>query len=322
MDRREFLRLTGASIAALALRPALVAARPSALVSGQQAIVTTDSLNVRGGPSTNQPLVGRFAQGTAVDLLGVNGAWWRVASDQAVGYVDGAYLEPTGDPSANNVFDLDLTLPYSRQLTAIWCDPADLEMWLGYHGRTDDAASYARQQAIWNWELSHNAGFTQEQWDCSPFAVASAAHQWMPDLGFEHFIYDDPMDGTRMMAWLLANPDYQEPSIALIWKGAHYIVIRGVRAIGDPAADPQGAQILGFYIADPNRGSPSWMGEDRFLPLDTWLGSVFTPTSYLTANTGIPGDVWQGKFVAIQRTVSSDGPTLSGTTGASPTNYI
>src|SRR2546428_14150454 len=57
------------------------------------------------------------------------------------------------------------------------------------------------------------------------------------DLGFEHFIYDDPMDGTRMMAWLLANPDYQEPSIALIWKGAHYIVIRGVRAIGDPAAD-------------------------------------------------------------------------------------
>ncbi len=63
------------------------------------------------------------------------------------------------------------------------------------------------------------------------------------------------------------------------------------------------------------------MGEDRFLPLDLWLGSVFTPTSYLTAHTGVPGDAWQGKFVAIQRTWTADGPTLSGQNGATPANY-
>ena len=79
MHRREFLRLAGTSLAAMALRPTLAAARPSGLAGGQQAVVTTDTLNMRGGPNTNQPLIGRLIQGTPVDLLAANGAWWRVA---------------------------------------------------------------------------------------------------------------------------------------------------------------------------------------------------------------------------------------------------
>jgi hypothetical protein len=31
-------------------------------------------------------------------------------------------------------------------------------------------------------------------------AVASAAHHWMPDVGFDHFQYDWPLNGWRVLA--------------------------------------------------------------------------------------------------------------------------
>jgi len=237
-----------------------------------------------------------------------------------VGYVDSQYLEPTELPAASTAFDVDLVFPYSPQLTAVWCDPADLEMWLAYH-QAVDVPQRDRQQAMWSWELVHNAGFTVEQWNCSPYAVASAAHQWMPSFGFDHFHAGDAMAASRLLAWLLANPTYQEPSVALIWRGAHYVVVRGVRAAGDPGQDPANARILGFYVADPNRGDPTWLGEDRFIPMDRWLGDLFTPATYLTPHTGVPGDVWQNRYVTIQRDWSTEGPTMPGQADATPAHY-
>ena len=85
----------------------------------------------------------------------------------------------------------------------------------------------------------------------------------------------------------LANPKYREPSVATIWRGDHYILVRGVRATADPYRDPQ-AKILGVYVMDPNKGRPSWLGEDRYIPLADWLSRHFTPVTYLTPGSGVP----------------------------------
>jgi len=327
MQRRQFLQQTSAAALGAALgtaRAAHVARAQSALSVGMQAVVTIDGLHVRGGPGAGQPPLASLDTGATVDLLGAapGGAWWRVASDAGVGYVSADYLQATGQPSASGVFDLDLPIPYARQLSPIWCDPADIEMWLGYRrGAPSSGGTAAVQSAIWDWETAHNAGFRVDQWDCSPFAVASAAHQWMPAAGFDHFQYDDPLVGSRLLAWLLANPAWREPSIALVWRGLHYVLVRGVRAIGDPGQDPDGAQLLGFYVADPDPGASFWLGEDRFIPIDRWLGELFSPVTYLTPHTGVPGDIWQNRMVAIQRSWTAGGPSDAGRRNVTAASY-
>jgi hypothetical protein len=322
MNRRTFLRLAGAGIAGLPLTQKLgsSAMGQSGPVAGRQAVVTTESLNVRGGPGSGEPVVGRLSEGAVVDVLAGDGSggWWRVATATEVGWVSGGYLSLLESPVQSQIFDVDLVFPFARQLTNVWCEAADIEMWMAHHGQASDIPNYARQQRIWDWELANNAGFTVDQWNCSPFAAASAAHFQMPDLGFEHCRYDDPMAGSRMLAWQLAHPEQREPAIALIWRGGHYVLVRGVRAIGDPGQDPAGAEILGFYIADPNQADRRWYGSDRFIPLSQWLGELFLPASYLTPHTGVPGDVWQGAHVTVQRTSDVAGPTQSGRANPTP----
>jgi uncharacterized protein YraI len=291
----------------------------AALAPGRQAEVV-DAVRVRGGPGTQDPVVGALAAGARVDLLGssADAGWWRVAGP-AIGYVSGAFLRSTGQPASRRAYDLDLAVPFHRQLNRIWCDPADLEMWREYRtGRAADS-SQAFQQAAWDWELAHNAGFTLEEWDCSPYAVASAADHLMPGIGFDHFVYDDPVAATRTIAWLLANPSYREPSVATIWRGDHYVLVRGVRASADPFRDPA-ARILGLWVADPNQGRPSWLGRDRYVALDRWLDELLTPVTYRTPGSGVPGDVWQDKHVTIQRSFAP-GPTARGRRNATPADY-
>lgn len=283
--------------------------------------VTTDDLTLRGGPNVENPAVGTLASGARLRLLGgpVSG-WWRVTDGTRVGYVNGAYLA-AGTPVPDSAgFDLDLAIPFHRQMTSVWCDPADIQAWTEYVQGKPLGDDTAVQQAIWDWELSHNAGFTVEQWNASPYAIASALRHWNPDRGFNHFVYDDPTQATATVAWLLANPSYREPSVATIWAGDHYILVRGVRATSDPYTDPQ-AKILGVYVMDPNKGRPSWLGEDRYIPMAEWLGSHFRPVTYLTPHAGVPGDVWQGKWVMVQRDWANADPTLAGRANARPASY-
>ena len=310
--------------AGAALSLATRAEAQSALSVGTQAMVNSDGVNLRGGPGADQPIVGVLDAGTQVDVLGASsdGAWWRVAGDDGVGHVNGAFLEGTGTPITSGVLDFDLPIPYARQLTSIWCDPADLEMWMSYRlGIPTNGGTRALQSAIWDWETRHNAGFSVDQWDCSPFAVASAGSHWMPDASFDHFTYDDPLAGSRVLAWLIANRQMREPSIALIWRGLHYVLVRGVRALGDPGVDPGGASLLGFYVADPDPGASFFLGADRYIPIDRWLGEMFTPVTYLTPHTGLPGDRWQNRMVSVQRTWTESGPSEGGQRNANVASY-
>jgi hypothetical protein len=316
------LALLAIGVVALIAVPSGVGAATD-LAPGSGAVVTADALNVRGGPGRVNPVVTVLDGGTSLKVLAgpVDDVWWRVTDGQSVGYVDGDWLQSAPVPSGTDAFDLDLSVPIHRQLTRVWCDPADLESWVEYDQNQSLGDSYAAQQRFWDWELSHNAGFTVQQWDASPFAVASAAHQWLPDRGFNHFIYDDAMQATATAAWVLANPSYREPSVATIWYGDHYVLMRGVRATADPFASYPNARILGVYVMDPNQGRPSWLGQDRYISIDAWVSRYLTPVSYLTPGSGVPGDVWQGKYVMIQRDWANDGPSLAGRVNVSPSQY-
>jgi len=311
------------ALLAVWLTPVGVLAAPSGLTAGGAAAVTADWLNLRSGPGTDNPILAVLPAGTSLQLLDgpVNEVWWRVTDGSHAGYVDGDWLQASDPRASAPVFDLDLPLPYHRQMTPVWCDPADIQTWLEFDLGQSLGADTAIQQQFWNWELAHNAGFSVQQWDASPYAIASAAHQWLPSRGFDHFIYDDPMQATRVAAWVLANPKYHEPSVATIWWGDHYILLRGVRATANPYTDYANARILGVYVMDPNKGRPSWLGEDRYIPIDAWVSQYLTPVSYLTPGSGVPGDVWQGKYVMVQRDWTNNGPTLAGRRNATPESY-
>lgn len=68
----------------------------SAMAPGAKATVTTDSsnLNIRKGPGTDQPLVGKAAHGSTVTLVSkTNDQWWLIRTDKGEeGYAYAQYL--------------------------------------------------------------------------------------------------------------------------------------------------------------------------------------------------------------------------------------
>lgn len=69
-----------------------------AATAGTKAEVTTDStaLNIRKGPGTDQPIVGKAAHGEIVTLQNkTNEQWWLIKTDSGVeGYAYAQYLSP------------------------------------------------------------------------------------------------------------------------------------------------------------------------------------------------------------------------------------
>ena len=70
----------------------------SAMVAGSKAKVTTDqsNLNIRKGPGTDQPVVGKAAHNELVTLVSkTSELWWLIRTDKgAEGYASAMYLEP------------------------------------------------------------------------------------------------------------------------------------------------------------------------------------------------------------------------------------
>ena len=66
--------------------------------AGTSATVTTDStsLNIRKGPGTDQPIVGKAAHGATVTLLSkANDQWWLIKNENGdEGYAYAQYLSP------------------------------------------------------------------------------------------------------------------------------------------------------------------------------------------------------------------------------------
>ncbi len=285
-------------------------------------LVVREALNLRAAPSADAAVLTVLPAGARVDVVATpNGEWAQVRYGGQSGYVARAYLAdaPAGPSGA---FSLNLPVPFYRQLTEVWCDPAIIQSWTEYVTGRVAPDSRAFQAATWEWEASHNLGFTLDEWNASPYAVASALHHHMPDRGFNHWKSDDPLEATKVLAWFLANPAYRQPGIALIWRGDHYVLVRGVEAEGDPYRDYPRATIRGVYVMDPNQGARSWLGTNRYIPIDEWTSEYLTPVSYLTPHTGVPGDQWQGKRVTILGDWRVGPPLDDGRTPADLAAYI
>ena len=72
----------------------------STAVPGAKATVSTEStnLNIRKGPGTDQPIIGKAAHNSTVTLVSkTNDQWWLVRTDDgAEGYASAQYLTPEG----------------------------------------------------------------------------------------------------------------------------------------------------------------------------------------------------------------------------------
>lgn len=64
------------------------------------------NLNVRKGAGTSFAIVGKLPKGSTVTIVGKNGAWYKVAYNNIVGYVSAQYIsakKPTSTPAAPSV---------------------------------------------------------------------------------------------------------------------------------------------------------------------------------------------------------------------------
>ena len=70
-------------------------------------IVTASELNVRGGPSTGEPIKGRLVRGSRVEIVDTAGRWYRIRSDAGLeGFVHGSFLTILDEePAASFLFE-------------------------------------------------------------------------------------------------------------------------------------------------------------------------------------------------------------------------
>jgi hypothetical protein len=61
--------------------------------SGRYMIVNTDTLNVRSGPSADNPIVGTLPRNTRVEVLDRPGQWFKIKSGNLEGYVNSSLLK-------------------------------------------------------------------------------------------------------------------------------------------------------------------------------------------------------------------------------------
>ncbi len=196
------------------------------------------------------------------------------------------------------LYSRNLPINWHRQMTDNWCDPANIQSWTEYLTGRNFPDPTAIQSQLWDYELAHNLGYTIEQWDASPYAMAAALRWQNPNIGFNHWIYDDPIAATKVLGYNLAQPGGGQPAIAVIRGGTHYVLVKGVVADGDPYANYPNATIKGVWVSDPYSDYPGaaakWLGQDTYLTLDQWL-AIFVPNKW-----GVPGDPWQDKYVTVQ----------------------
>ena len=133
------LRAVGVALLGLLLATGLAAEAGPAQEPGQW-LVTRDGLNLRAAPDTDAPVLVVMPPGARVEVAGPSsGEWVSVRYHGQTGYAARAYLAaaPSGP------FSLNLPVPFYRQLTAVWCDPAAIQSWLPTQCARPRAAGYS-----------------------------------------------------------------------------------------------------------------------------------------------------------------------------------
>jgi hypothetical protein len=187
---------------------------------------------------------------------------------------------------------IQLPVKFHAQQDPNWCDPADIQMWLELIGAplpgNDDTTI---QRAIWNHEISHNAGYTLDEWAASPYAVASALNHYAgrTDVGDMPFT-DLEQAGIRISRSIAID---HQPVIALADDGTHYILIDGVVLGPHGTSAPPVAVVVEdpWTQASTRVGYPA-MGQGSRLDWETF-------TTRFTVDSSRDPGIWSGKWVLI-----------------------
>ena len=165
-------------------------------------------------------------------------------------------------------------------------------MWLELDGASMPASGeVAIQQALWNYEVAHNDGFTLAQWHASPYAVAAA---------FDHFanrtdVGDAPFADAASAGAVISQSVAvrREPVIALVDRGSHYVLVSGVTLGSEGAAAPPTSVLVHDpWTYGPVRGDYAAMGASLEM---TWADFVTRFTIDDPHDLGI----WSGRWVLI-----------------------
>lgn len=201
-----------------------------------------------------------------------------------------ATVPPTPTPVPTPVA-VRLPITFHPQRNTDWCDPADLESWLELDGVTVATSEVAAQQTIWNYEISHNDGFTLAQWHASPYAVAAAFDHFAKRTDVGDDAFPDVTSAGRAIAHGVA--DLHEPLIALIDDGNHYVLISGVTlGPAGSAAPPTSVVVHDPWTYGPTRFGYTTLGVTVEMSWDDFTRR-FTPDD--------PHDlgIWSGHWVLM-----------------------
>jgi hypothetical protein len=187
---------------------------------------------------------------------------------------------------------VQLPVRFHAQQDPNWCDPADIQIWLELIGAplpgNDDNSI---QSAIWNYENSHNAGYTLDEWAASPYAVASALNHYAGRTDIGDMPFTDLEQAGKRISHSIAI-DHQ-PVIALVDDGTHYILIDGV-VLGPDGAD---APPIAVTVEDPWTRAPTRVGYPTM-----GQGARFdwgTFATRFTVDSSLDSGIWSGKWVLI-----------------------
>jgi hypothetical protein len=90
-------------------------------MANQTGVVTANVLNLRQGPAADSPALTALARGARVEVLGSEGAWYRVKAGERTGYVHGDWIRILDtDPAAGFLYERD-------DLKAVPLAPADAD---------------------------------------------------------------------------------------------------------------------------------------------------------------------------------------------------
>jgi hypothetical protein len=186
---------------------------------------------------------------------------------------------------------VELSYTYHSQQTGDWCDPADIQMWLQSDGSTLPAGDdYAVQQQFWNYETSHNDGYTIAQWNASPYAVAVTLNHY----GHRSDVGDAPQATLNAAGAVISHSvaTLHQPVIVMIFGATHYVLITGVKLAPGGASAPPLTVTFANPLAFGVSGTPP-AGSDGAETL-SWANFA----GWYTSNTH-HGGVWAGKWVLI-----------------------
>ncbi len=173
-----------------------------------------------------------------------------------------------------------------------WCDPADVQMWLQATGvALPPGPDTAVQSSIWNFEITHNDGFTLAQWHASPYAVAEALNAFGATSPVGDAAFGNIQDAGAAISRSLAA-DHQ-PAIALVDDGTHYVLITGVvLGPGGVDAPPKSVTVYDPWTIAPQRDGFPAMGQGT-----SWDWVTFS-TRFNRDSTADPG-IWSGNWTLI-----------------------